>query len=218
MARICSVQGCDQKHYALGWCKTHYARLRSVETCSIPGCDDPILARGWCCCHYNRWTAHGDPLAEVERHARPGEPLAWLHSHVGYCGDSCLIWPFARTGKGYANLGGQAAINIMCELAHGRAPTSKHEAAHSCGRGRDGCISPVHLRWATRKENHADKKLHGTNCEGESNYRAILTEADVIAIRSLAGRKSQTQIALQFGVSKGCVTGVIYRKNWRHIP
>lgn len=144
--------------------------------------------------------------------------MIWLREHVGYSGEDCLIWPFARNGHGYANLGGKPAIKIMCELAHGPAPTPKHETAHSCGKGAEGCISPVHLRWATRKENHADKKIHGTNCDGESNWRAVLTEADVVAIRSLVGRKSQSQIALQFGVSRGCVAGVIYRKNWKHIP
>ncbi len=74
----------------------------------------------------------------------------------------------------------------------------------------DGCDAPVLARgWCCR---------HGTNPEGESHYRAALTEADVIAIRLLVGRKSQSQIAMQFGVSRGCVTGIIHRKNWKHVP
>jgi hypothetical protein len=56
----------------------------------------------------------------------------------------------------------ERATRVMCKLAHGPAPTPKHHAAHSCGKGHEACINPKHLRWATPRENAADAKLHGT--------------------------------------------------------
>lgn len=34
----------------------------SKSTCSIDGCNNKVVARGWCNKHYLRWANHGDPL------------------------------------------------------------------------------------------------------------------------------------------------------------
>jgi HNH endonuclease len=69
--RTCSVDGCDSKHYARGWCRIHYSRWRSTgdplhekeptEGCSIGGCERSHYARGYCKLHWSRWKRHGDP-------------------------------------------------------------------------------------------------------------------------------------------------------------
>lgn len=46
--------------------------------CSIDDCDGRRLARGWCRKHYSRWLNHGDPLALSER--LKGDPLAPVKS------------------------------------------------------------------------------------------------------------------------------------------
>lgn len=36
------------------------------RTCSIDGCEKKLAARGWCNAHYLRWRNHGDPLVGVK--------------------------------------------------------------------------------------------------------------------------------------------------------
>lgn len=43
------------------------------RTCSIDNCDQRHHARGWCSGHYKRWKAYGDPIAEVVRLDPPTE-------------------------------------------------------------------------------------------------------------------------------------------------
>lgn len=38
-----------------------------MKICSIEGCDSRIQARGWCSKHYKRWRQHGDPLKTLTK-------------------------------------------------------------------------------------------------------------------------------------------------------
>ena len=136
-----------------------------------------------------------------------GDGIAWIREHVSYQGDDCLIWPFS-TNRGYGQLGINGKVRkahrIMCEMAHGSAPSRLHEAAHSCGRGHLGCVNPKHLSWKTSSENAHDRRLHGSP-EGGNGTRTILTDDQVREIRHLKGRLSQVKIAKKFGISRGSV-------------
>jgi hypothetical protein len=132
--------------------------------CSIPDCDKPAHCRGWCDMHYTRFKRHGDPL--FTKTAPEGEGLKLLFSLIGHKGAGCIIWPFSRTPQGYGQTFYCGEVmgshRVMCVLEHGEPPTPEHQAAHSCGNGRGGCINPDHLRWATPKENIAEKfDVHG---------------------------------------------------------
>jgi hypothetical protein len=83
----------------------------------------------------------------------------------------------------------------------------------------DACCNPLHLSWKTPKENQADKVVHGTNGghKGEENWKAILSEADVLKIRAMPMPINISHVARSFGVSRQCIGDVIYRKRWRHI-
>ena len=63
-----------------------------------------------------------------------GRGLLWLKARIWHAGQECLIWPFSKTYQGYGQVGYggkvRKAHRVMCELAHGPAPTSCHEAAH----------------------------------------------------------------------------------------
>ena len=59
---------------------------------------------------------------------------------------------------------------IICRTFHGEPPSERHEVAHSDGI-RTNCAS-ANLRWATKQENAADRKIHGTELIGERNHQA----------------------------------------------
>lgn len=185
--------------------------------CSVDGCGKPANGkRGMCNAHYLRWYRHGDPLGGLAR-AGWGEPSAWLRLHVSHSGEECLIWPFARGRDGRGRIQREAspqAHRAMCILAHGEPPTGRHEAAHSCGMGHEGCVNPQHLYWALPVENAADRWKHGTQVHGEASRCAKLTRHDVKAIRALRGAATHAEIGDRFGVH-GETIGDIYRgKSW----
>lgn len=140
---------------------------------------------------------------------------------IPYDGDDCLIWPYARTKKGYglAQWGGEKTYvhRLICEEVHGAPPSDAHQAAHSCGRGHDGCVSRKHLRWATPQENKDDMLLHGTVIRGEEASWSTLTEAKVLYIRAMRGVKRQKDLAIEFGVSRSAIALAMSGKTWRHV-
>lgn len=89
------------------------------------------------------------------------------------------------------------------------------EVAHNNGVNSDNRFS--NLRWATPKENTADKVLHGTQTRGENHPVARLTEADVCAIRASAAKQSQRSVAREFGVSPAQVNRIVHGKRWSHV-
>lgn len=146
--------------------------MANPKLCSIPDCGKPIKSRGWCTGHYQRWNKHGNPLGGG---TSPGEALRFYREVVlPYDGDECLVWPYATKFDGYGMLwlAGRPHIvsRLVCEDANGPAPTPKHDAAHSCGQGRLGCVAKRHLSWKTRLENVADSIAHGTFVTVKSAY------------------------------------------------
>ncbi|MBZ9659741.1 hypothetical protein LB523_11865 [Mesorhizobium sp. ESP-6-4] len=135
-----------------------------------------------------------------------------------YDGDNCLIWPYSRGADGYGNLNYDGKVKIVsrlvCELVNGEPPTPEHEAAHSCGKGHEGCVAPNHLSWKTAKENALDKICHGTMPRGETHPASKLSESQVVEIRGLSKTKSHSEIARVYGVDRKTVSLIISRKNW----
>ena len=59
---------------------------RTKKLCSIDGCDKKHYARGWCRVHYERWKRNGDPefVAYVKTET-PGESFALRTEWQGDC-------------------------------------------------------------------------------------------------------------------------------------
>ena len=176
-----------------------------AEVCEIDGCGKAVVHRQWCAAHYQRWRKHGDPNKGKPK-TPDGVPLQFLNETVlRFKEDCCLKWPFGRAGGKYAAiyLDGKKYLThrVVCEMVHGPAPSRRHQAAHSCGKGHEACVNPLHLSWKLPTENAQDKVIHGTIVRGERHPQAKLTEEDVRAIRSLIGTDTQKKIAKKLGVS-----------------
>lgn len=191
--------------------------MAKAKICVIEGCCNPAgvpgSARGMCRAHYRRWYRHGDPLAGATgMNARPN----WIEKNKGYTGDDCLVWPFSKTPSGYGQIkiSGKSTLasHAMCIAAHGPAPKAGMQAAHSCGNGHLGCVNPRHLRWATRKENMADAKQHGTWAHGEKQGGSKLTREQVEAIRTSA--ETHQALADRHGIARQTVTKIKAGKLW----
>lgn len=188
--------------------------------CIISHCTNDAHAKGYCQTHYMRMRRYGDPDKTLIQKAAGGVALAWFLEHVSHPDSKeCLIWPFNRP-DGRAQIWWKGknsfASRVMCEIVNGPPPTPQHHAAHSCGRAYDGCIHPRHLRWATPKENEADKILHGTRAEGERHGMAKLTAAEIPLIRAATG--TLYEIGDRFGIDYTTAGKIRQRKIWDHIP
>jgi hypothetical protein len=89
------------------------------------------------------------------------------------------------------------------------------EACHADGSRDNNALT--NLRWATPKENAADRIRHGRQARrcGTSNPQAKLTDRQVRLIRQSQGRLRIT--ADKFGVSEQTVWSIRNRVGWRHL-
>lgn len=136
----------------------------------------------------------------------------WIRDHLDYPSkDSCLLWPFGRSGNGYAYIKQRTASvhRIMCEHRNGPPPSDKHQAAHSCGNGHLGCVNQWHLNWRTPGENQVERYQHSGLTK-----KAKLTPAQVDEIRALEGRAKINDIAERFGVSDTTIRSIMSGKLW----
>jgi hypothetical protein len=181
-SRLCSISDCGKSSRSRGLCNPHYLRLLNhgdplagsamrkrdySPTCTVPGCALPFTALGLCAKHYRRLKLFGDPIGGKDMKTKRGELLRYYNEVVRpYEGDDCLLWPYHRGGRGYAQISidgkTRYVSRMICEEEHGPPPTGSEEAAHSCGNGHLGCVARNHLRWATKLENEQDKIGHGT--------------------------------------------------------
>lgn len=183
--------------------------------CSVDGCGNPHDSHGFCGKHARRFKRHGDPLGGGTGN---GEPDAFINQALAQETNACIIWPYAKTKRGYAQMGDRRLVSrIICERSYGPPPSAESEAAHSCGKGHAGCINKRHLRWATHLENVADRATHGTNTVGHRNPMAKLTERDVIEIRHSGDEISHKALAEKFGVSVECISAIVRRLRWKHL-
>lgn len=188
--------------------------------CSVQDCDNDAFSRTWCRKHYMRWWTHGDVNKVLEKHALAGEPAAFLEKAKTYRGDECLIWPYATNGDGYGqiNIGnGKKAVvsRLVCEDANGPAPSGTHQAAHSCGNGNSGCVTRLHLRWATPIQNQSDMIAHGRSQRGTKAFCNKLTEAQVIEVyRRVTDGENQYILASEFSIAQTAVSKIKRGKLW----
>lgn len=116
------------------------------------------------------------------------------------------------------------AHRFSWEIHHGEIPVGLF-ALHHCDNRL--CVNPdleqagKHLFLGTQKDNAQDAKSKGRNTRmlGELNGRSLLTQDDVIAIRSAyaAGGITQAVLAGQYGVTSRAIGFITSGKRWRHV-
>lgn len=233
--KACSVEDCKNiangSGGARGWCSKHYKRWKKygdphlmspsrmgTRKCTVEGCEEKYHTTGFCTTHYNRWHRFGDPLKGGSRPWKRNAPRKFFNEVVlNHESDECLVWPFTRLRDGRGQLGRKLVHRLVCEATHGPPPSPTHVAAHSCGKGHEGCVSKRHLSWKTPSENRRDMFLHGTMPLGEECVFSKLTEEKVRQIRAMGDSKDRKSIAAMFGVHPDTVKLILQRKTWRHI-
>jgi hypothetical protein len=81
------------------------------------------------------------------------------------------------------------------------------------------------LCWGSHSDNEKDKVRHGTKTYpawfdniGSKHGMSILKEKDIPDIRNMFKNGfSCIDIAEKYNVSRGCISGIVYKRNWRHI-
>lgn len=189
-----------------------------MKTCSIYGCEKRSYVKGWCVAHYTRYRNHGSPHGGITSR---GAAANFMDFCLSADTDHCIKWPFATDKKGYGlvtyNGMQKIASRVVCILAHGHPPEESYDCAHSCGNGHMGCVNPRHLRWATRKENHADKKLHGTRLFGHTGPSAKLSEQQASDIKSMAYKVNAEELGKKYGISRAAVYLIWKGSRWAHL-
>ena len=139
-----------------------------------------------------------------------GRAIQFLRNHVAYPHkDWCVVWPFSTT-RGYGTFGYLGkhyyAHRFICELAHGKAPSDTHEAAHGCGD--TACVNPNHLSWKTPTENMLDCRQHGTHVRSRYGSAGKLTPEQAETIRGQQGLKTLRELADEYGMSESAISNV----------
>lgn len=189
-------------------------RHKSTRKCSVDGCNKKHKAIGFCGQHWYRFKKYGDPLGGGTFWGEPLKFLTSVINYDGdeciafpYC---------KTKGYGKTEVNGVEiyAHRFVCEQVNGPAPTDQHQAAHSCGNGNKACVTPRHLYWATHTENQADRVEHGTHNRGKRQWMCRLNEAQVTEIRSRNGRQTSAEVAAEFAISARHVRGIWSRRTW----
>jgi hypothetical protein len=105
--------------------------------------------------------------------------------------------------------------SVICATFHGPRPEGR-EVAHTDGNARNNAA--CNLRWATKLENAADRRRHGTQVCGSAIHTSRLTENQVREMRKahLEG-VSATEVALDFGIHVTTAHRILSGIYWTHI-
>lgn len=139
----------------------------------------------------------------------------WIMANAGHEDDECLLWPFCISTPGYGQFAHEGKLHsshrYMCRLKNGDPPTSRSQAAHSCGNRR--CCNPNHLSWKSPSDNQRDRRHHGTNCR----IKTKITRLQAAQIRQLKGVETAIQTAARYGITESNVRQIQEGKTWRTI-
>lgn len=137
--------------------------------------------------------------------------------------DYCWVWLASKNNIGYGKMKVDGSIikaHRLSWIIHTGQIISKTDfICHKCDNPR--CVNPQHLFLGNAKTNMNDCSMKGRTYRpiGSKNVKCILSEHDVVTIRSIyTGKKGdQKNIAKMFGVNSRTICNIINRVTWKHI-
>jgi hypothetical protein len=164
-----------------------------------------------------------DVLAKtyIPRISRPSRTPVWLtldkimaKFHFKTLQNDCIFWK-TESPQTIVVEGQRIGMSrFVCSVAHGPPNSPELDAAHNCGNGHLGCVNPLHLAWKTKKENQADRLIHGTHNRGERHGNAKLNNEQVLKIKALKGIDNAKALASQFGVGQAAIQNIWAGRRW----
>lgn len=133
---------------------------------------------------------------------------------------NCWFWTSAKNKHGYGEFSVNKSVfkahRVAWFLTHGSIPDGVF-VCHKCDF--TSCVNPAHLFIGGHKENTRDCVEKGRKRGGEDHWKAKLTAAQVVDIRSryAAGGVAQKDLALEFGVLRPVISNIIHRRLWKRL-
>lgn len=108
-------------------------------------------------------------------------------------------------------------LGVLVLRAFVGPPQDGEVCCHRNGSKLDNSLA--NLRWDTQANNLADKKIHGTEMQGERHYLARLNEDAVRHIREAkaSGVFDAKALAVRYGVSASAIYNVSLGRTWKHV-
>lgn len=134
--------------------------------------------------------------------------------------NGCWIWIGCVIGLGYGMVFHEKqrlyAHRVAWTLHRGEIPYGKSVVLDKSKCTNSDCVNPAHHMLRDRTEMMADKAFNSRRVRGEQTHNAVLTDADVYAIR--ADSRVMHVIAYEYGVMQPTIASVKLRKTWKHLP
>lgn len=192
--------------------------------CKINSCSNKVYSRGFCQMHnlYDKGKAF-EP--SKNRKAAAGEAQKFFTDALNTDHQECIDWPFKKSygGRGQIKVNGKME-SVTREIMRRKGILTDENknllVLHKplvCNNG--SCINHNHLMLGTQKQNMSHRLIDGTDCRGEKNYLAKVSEADVLEIYRLSWSREMTQkdIGNMFGITQSAVHLIKAGKNWSHL-
>lgn len=186
--------------------------------CSINGCEKKSLARGWCPMHYRRWRIGGDPI--ITQRGSDSPAWNYRGSFSGCWEWTGGVFNEGRKGLCYGRVwfkGRNRTVHrLVWEEFYGEIPEGL-EVCHICDNPK--CWRPEHLILGSHKDNMEDRNKKGRHnktkfATGMRLPQTRLSDKEVEEIRFLYGTGSYTQSELAniYRVTQPHISDIICRR------